>query len=86
MYWVTTGDTRSPAFTDLRADATLFGEYRLSDSFGINSTLRYTANFSSHQIPYADQGPNPPAPTAGPGFVDMSWTRFEAFLGARWFL
>jgi hypothetical protein len=80
------GNNRSPAFTDLRADATLFGEYRLSDSFGINTTLRYTGNFSSHQIFDADPGRNEAVPSSGLGVVDMSWTRFEAFLGARWFL
>jgi hypothetical protein len=68
-------------FTDLRADATLFGEYRLSDSFGINATLRYTANFSDKQIQ-----DSPPGTVVPPSFFDLSWTRFEAFLGARWFL
>jgi len=86
MYFINTGDTRSQAFTDLRTDATLFSEYRLTDSFGINATLRYTANFSSHQVLDADPGMMGVGPTAGPGSFDMSWTRFEAFLGARWFL
>jgi hypothetical protein len=68
---------RHDSFTDLRADATLFGEYRLVDSFGINATLRYTQNVSNNQILDA---PN------GIGVVDMSWNRFEAFLGLRWFM
>jgi hypothetical protein len=72
------GATTGEAFTDLRADATLFGEYRLADSFGINATLRYTANFSDKQVQEA--------PGSNVAFFDMSWTRFEAFLGARWFL
>jgi hypothetical protein len=68
-------------FTDLRADATLFGEYRLADSFGINATLRYTANISDKQVQ-----DSPPGTVVPPSFFDLSWTRFEAFLGARWFL
>jgi hypothetical protein len=72
-----TGAGTAQAFTDLRADATLFAEYRLSDSFGINSTLRYTANFSDNQV------------EEQPGtleYFDLSWNRFEAFLGVRWFM
>ncbi len=73
-----TGQTRHAAFTDIRADATLFSEYRFSDTFGLNATLRYTANFSNAEIPDA-----PPPAT---GFYDMSWKRFEAYLGVRWFM
>jgi hypothetical protein len=85
MYWLTAGNPlRSDAFTDLRADATLFSEYRLSNSFGINATLRYTANFSSHAVP--DTPMVPAGACTGAGCYDLSWNRFEAFLGARWFL
>jgi hypothetical protein len=78
MFWlVPVGQLRSNAFTDLRADATLFSEYRLTDAFGINATLRYTGNFSSTSVP---DSPN------GPGRYDMSWTRFEGFFGVRYFL
>jgi hypothetical protein len=69
---------RAAAFTDIRADATLFGEYRFTNTFGLNTTLRYTANFSSTQVRDA----LPPAT----GVLDMSWNRFEAYLGARWFM
>jgi hypothetical protein len=68
---------RASAFTDVRADATLFGEYRFTNTFGINTTLRYTANFSNTQIP--------DSPT-GTGLIDMGWNRFEAYLGVRWFM
>jgi hypothetical protein len=85
MYWLTAGNPlRSNAFTDLRADGTLFSEYRLADSFGINATLRYTANFSSHPVP--DTPRIPAGACTGAGCYDLSWNRFEAFLGARWFL
>jgi hypothetical protein len=71
------GQVRHSAFTDIRADATLFSEYRFSDTFGLNGTLRYTANFSNADIPDTE---------GGPGFYDMSWKRFEAYIGVRWFM
>lgn len=76
MYW---GDNtlRQSSFTDERVDATLFGEYRFTNALGVNLTGRYTANFSNTQV-YVDE--------AKSGFFDMSWNRFEAFLGIRYFL
>jgi hypothetical protein len=74
------GTNRHPAFTDARADATLFSEYRFTDTFGLNATLRYTANFSSATI--ADVK----GPTGNAQLFDMAWNRFEAFLGLRWFM
>jgi hypothetical protein len=84
MYWlppaVVAPQLRHKAFTDWRADATLFSEYRFSDTMGVNVTLRYTANFSNqHDMP--DQSPG-----NGTGVFDMGWNRFEAFLGMRWFM
>jgi hypothetical protein len=73
------GADTAHAFTDMRADATLFGEYRLTDSFALNATARYTANFSNSQVQEQDLA-------MGSQFFDMSWTRFEAFAGVRWFL
>jgi hypothetical protein len=58
------------AFTAPRVDATAFGEYRLSDTFGINITTRYSANITDVIV----QNDN------------LGWNRFEAFLGVRWFL
>jgi hypothetical protein len=86
MIWAATGDPRHTAFTDVRADATLFGEYRFTDSFGLNATVRYTQNFSNTVIPEFDQGATPPATSPPAGSYDMAWNRFEAFLGVRWFL
>jgi hypothetical protein len=80
ILWGDTADrntVRHEGFTDLRADATLFGEYRLIDSLGINSTLRYTQNVSNNQVLDVPHGT---------GVLDMSWNRFEAFLGLRWFM
>jgi hypothetical protein len=76
------GTSRANAFTDVRADATLFGEYRFTDTFGLNATLRYSANFSNTQLPDTEAV----AGGAPPGLLDMSWNRFEAYLGVRWFM
>jgi hypothetical protein len=80
MFFGTPGGAipRANAFTDIRADATLFGEYRVVSTVGINATLRYTANFSNTEILA-----NPPPSTT---LLDMSWNRFEAYLGVRWFM
>jgi hypothetical protein len=76
------GAKASDPFTDIRADATLFAEYRVLQSVGINTTLRYTENFSSTQLPVAEK------PALGQENLryDMSWRRFEAYLGVRWFM
>jgi hypothetical protein len=58
------------SFTTLRPNATLFGEYRVADTVGINTTLRYTANVTDVHV----TGDN------------LQWKRFEAFLGVRWFM
>jgi hypothetical protein len=58
------------AFNAPYAAASAFGEYRISDTFGINTTLRYTANITDVVV----QSDN------------IGWNRFEAFLGVRWFL
>ena len=90
MYWGPSavspagGDFRHSSFTDTRVDGTMFGEYRFTDSFGLNATVRYTANFSNAQVPDTDLGPNVAVPASQS--YDMSWTRFEAFLGVRWFM
>jgi hypothetical protein len=69
-------------FTDVRADATVLGEYRFSDILALNSTFRYTQNFSDKQVETS-----PAAPTAGThGFFGMGWQRFEILVGMRLFL
>jgi len=71
---------RHDAFTDTRADATLFSEYRFTDAFGINTTLRYSQNFSKAQIlPIG-------SPLGSTTLYAMSWQRFEAYLGLRFFM
>ncbi len=65
----------SDPFTNVGIDAGLFGEYRFSNTLGLNTTLKYYQEISSKQLP------------AGGAFVyDMNYRRFEAYLGFRWFM
>jgi hypothetical protein len=71
------GTLRANAFTDIRADATLFAEYRFVDSLGINVTGRYSQNFSKTLLRVD--------PTSTQAY-DLNWQRLEAYLGVRWFM
>lgn len=62
-------------FKETRVDATLFGEYRMADSFGLNGTVRYSANLTDEAFRFP-----------GSGDFYLSWNRFEAYVGLRWFL
>ncbi|MGH7272364.1 MAG: hypothetical protein ACREJ3_18195, partial [Polyangiaceae bacterium] len=77
LYW-SDNTVRHAPYTDVRADGTLFSEYRFTDSFGLNATLRYSANISNTQFQVDE--------SAKDGLYDLSWNRFEAFLGVRFFL
>lgn len=66
------------SFTDIRVDATLFGEYRLMNALGINTTLRYSQNISRTQAPAVDGS------SGGPD--SLAWQQFEAYLGVRWLM
>ena len=66
-------------FTDVRVDGTLFAEYRFLDSLGLNATFNYMQNISSTQLPVQISATQT-------GVYDMSWKRFQAGLGVRWFL
>lgn len=68
-------------FSENRATATLFGEYRTSDTFGVNLTLRYTGAFTDRVIPVTN---DPSAQVLA--YDDLSFSRFEAWAGVRWFL
>ncbi|KYF52371.1 hypothetical protein BE08_24115 [Sorangium cellulosum] len=77
----TTDNFLAPAdpWTDVRIDASLFGEYRIGDSLGINSTLRYGNNISSTAlVPLVAEG--------GVAPNHLGWQQFEAYLGVRWFM
>jgi opacity protein-like surface antigen len=81
LFWADSTE-RNPSFTDLRADATLFGEYRFTDTFGLNATFRYSSNVSKTLLDVSE----PAAGTAPPAKYAMQWQRFEAYLGLRWFM
>ena len=68
-------------FTNIRFGGVLFGEYRFSDTFGLNATIDYRQTLSDTQI---EAGPaaTPGAPTQ---LFDLNWRRVQAFIGARWF-
>jgi hypothetical protein len=73
------GVRQSAPSSENRVNVTGFAEYRTSDTFGINTTLRYGANLTDQIIPLtSDPGTN--------GYDDLSFDRFEAWLGVRWFL
>lgn len=46
----TTGRTLTTSFSTMRADATLFGEYRVKDWLGLNATYMYLAEFSDTSL------------------------------------
>jgi len=62
------------AFTNVRVDASLFGEYRFKDAFGINASFRYNQNIGDTAISIANQNDF------------LRWLQIEAYLGARWFM
>jgi hypothetical protein len=85
LFWSDFTPRHNP-FTDVRVDATLFSEYRFTDTVGLNVTLRYTANISSQQLQLDEVAPTGLTVNSAPNLFDMNWNRFEAYLGLRWFL
>ncbi len=60
------------------SDVRLFAEYRPTDTIGINTTLRYDADLDNNRI--RDSQTNPAS-------VDnLQFTRYQAWLGVRWFM
>jgi hypothetical protein len=82
-YWMVPVSFRHASFTDVRADASVFGEYRFTSWFGINATFRYTQNFSNVTLDSTNPA-NLAAGATNPQY-GMGWQRFEAFGGARLF-
>jgi hypothetical protein len=70
------------SFTDVLADASVFAEYRLIPSVGINASFSYGENFSNTQLPIS---PNIPI-GANQSVYDLNIRHFTAFIGARWFM
>jgi hypothetical protein len=73
----TTGGVQQAAFSEQRFDASLFGEYRLSNTFGLNTTINYDQNITGVAIKTS------PTDT---GSDKLEFSRWQAFIGARWFL
>lgn len=72
-----TGNQIHGSFTDGAVDATLFAEYRFTNTLGLNLTGKYTEEISSTAI-QADSNPG--------DLYHMAFRRFEAYLGFRWFM
>lgn len=85
------GSPKANGYSENRADAQVFAEYRLSGAIGINATFRYNANLTKVCVPLApgedvQQVCSPRGLLAGPAVDRLDYTRFRAYLGLRWFL
>lgn len=68
-------------FTNFIVGGNLFGEYRFTDSLGVNLTFNYAQNLSDVAIEAGGV-----SGTGQPLYYDMAWRRMQALLGVRWFL
>ena len=71
---------QNPEFSEQRVDVNLFAEYRLSNSFGVNTTVNYDQNITDVIVPSS-----PEERTLGQG-DELKFSRWQVFLGARYFL
>jgi hypothetical protein len=71
-------------FSETRLDATLFGEYRISDIVGVNATVRYDTNITDARILVSRDDPSTPG-VVDPTFDRVDFDRWRAFLGVRLF-
>jgi hypothetical protein len=90
-------DERNGSFSQARIDANLFAEYRLSDSFGINTTLSYDQAIGPgpwentregedvSSVSRADRGVLVGEAPDGDIYDDLEFKRFQAFVGVRLF-
>lgn len=69
----------NPDRNDIRVNATLFAEYRFTDWFGLNTTLRYGGDFTDYHYNVMI------AATGAPLLDPAGYNKFEAFLGVRVF-
>ncbi|HSO35563.1 MAG TPA: hypothetical protein VLT33_23705 [Labilithrix sp.] len=72
------------SFTNFKVGGTLFGEYRITDAFGLNATFDYAQTISDTAIETGG-GPAGAAGAPGTSLFDLNWRRFQAFIGARLF-
>ncbi|HET7545359.1 MAG TPA: outer membrane beta-barrel protein [Polyangiaceae bacterium] len=76
-YFPNGGGVQQPAFSEQRLDATVFGEYRFSNQFGLNATFNYDQNFTDVVVP-TDPAHTPPGDY-------LAYSRWQIFIGARYF-
>lgn len=72
-------------FTNYRIGALLFLEYKLSSAFGINATFDYSQTISDVALDAGGGAAGAAGAPAAPQLYDLSWSRFQALLGARYF-
>ncbi len=77
------GDAEVSDFAETRIDLRLFGEYRLSDTLAVNSTLIYDSRVAGDPLPVTSFEP---PPENGFGEEDIDYKRFQAWIAARWFM
>lgn len=65
------GSIATQAFSSVRPEVSAYGEYRLSNRVGLTANLSYAQNITDAQIKYTF------------GNYDLSWSRWQAFGGAR---
>ncbi len=83
-YRVDSPATLQRPLAENRIDAQLFTEYRTSDSFGLNLTLRYDSSLGRKElvIPGTAVGGGTP-----PEYRDnLAFSRFTGWAGVRWFM
>jgi len=68
----------NPSRQDVRVNASIFAEYRLTDWLGINTTLRYGGDFTDYHY-------NVAVMSSGTILDPAGYNKFEAFLGVRVF-
>jgi hypothetical protein len=84
QYQFPTINDNNHAFSQQHVDASVFGEYRFSDTFGLNVTFLYDQAFGKG--PNADGVLVQAATGATPAFYDnLEYQRFQAYLGLRLF-
>ena len=81
QYQFPTVNVNNAAFSQQHIDASVFGEYRFSDTFGLNATFLYDQAFG--------KGPTPNGVLVSPGppafYDNLEYQRFQAYLGLRLF-
>ena len=71
------------SFEQNRIDARLFGEYRLSDIVGLNTTIMYDQAIGGDNIVVTEDDPGTPGDESLTD--DLEYTRFQAYIGMRVF-